>query len=1081
MEYQLTPVAAQTLVTEAEYNQGWMIANAGHVTISDRRRVPNLTVVTGWVMQSFVTLQLELVDSSVRFTSSCDEHPHDYSCHDVAALLVEATQLEGGGFIVSDTVADTPTWTTPQQPQWVRTLSRVLPRLEAEYDHYAVEEEPLGLILKVTSTQSFGGRKHLQLGARPARQGSRSPWVQTGVTWRGLPFDERFSKEQRRAVNELKLLTEDMQHQHYGHVWDIQDWITLNKLPGRDLIEAFDAMRKAGVAIVNGNSASRSEIKFESAPAHAYLDFQRDKNSLSIEAVLQTPEGQGENVLAIGEPPTLLVYSSNFLERAKELSLAPFKEAPMAAISDFIASERMLVPLSELRTFEKEYLQQLRQMAELRSTDSSYVIPEAPRPALVLDITSRLDEEAKKRAMTSRFTWNYPPKTPRQPAVEKEIIASIEEKLGGEHPLGQPTKQGSFPERGYTQSEGIDFLLYTMPLLEEHPDVQIPNAQALPVYQLHPEPARVKVQVAESGSDWFDLTVDVVIDGVKVPFAELLAALTAGEDYLVLSDAMVIPIGGEEFNALRQLVQEAGELGSVSGDSIRIHKLSIDWWQELVNLGIIEAQENQWLDAMQELTSGEALEPVNLPESFTASLRPYQEHGTAWLNFLRTHKLGGVLADDMGLGKTVQLLACLEQARVENPEQKFLVLAPTSVVGNWANEAARFAPQMRVKSITSTAKKAGESIIEQMGDAQLVITSYTIFRLAFEEFEQAGFSVMIMDEAQQIKNYASKGYKQARQIDVPCKLVVTGTPMENNLMELWALVSLSAPGLLGGQKAFKENYDKPIADGDTARLARLKKRLRPFVLRRTKEQVVPELPAKTEQVLEVELEPAHRKAYDRRFQRVRQEILGLVDDDVDSNRFKILQSLTLLRQLALDPSLVGEGTGPSAKLEMLRELMADAVAEGHKVLIFSQFTSFLSKARDVAAELGVEHGYLDGGTSGPKRKELIDGFTAGKFPLFFISLKSGGFGINLTAADYCILLDPWWNPAAEAQAIDRAHRIGQEKPVYVYRLVAKDTIESKVLALQAKKTALFNDVLGEDSDAAQSAVLGADDFLELME
>nr|WP_244652284.1 DEAD/DEAH box helicase [Glutamicibacter sp. FBE19] len=482
---------------------------------------------------------------------------------------------------------------------------------------------------------------------------------------------------------------------------------------------------------------------------------------------------------------------------------------------------------------------------------------------------------------------------------------------------------------------------------------------------------------------------------------------------------------------------------------------------------------------MNELTSGEELNPVELPESFKANLRPYQEQGLAWLNFLRTHSLGGVLADDMGLGKTVQLLACLEQARIENPGQKFLVLAPTSVVGNWINEAHRFTPNLKTRGITSTAKKAGQTVADQLGDAQLIVTSYAIFRLSYEEFEAAGFSVMIMDEAQQLKNHASKGYKQARQLPVPCKFVVTGTPMENNLLELWALVSLAAPGLLGAQNAFKDNYQKQISDGDKERLERLKSRLRPFVLRRTKEQVVPELPAKTEQILEVELEPNHRKAYDRRFQRVRQEVLGLVDD-VDSNRFKILQSLTLLRQLALDPSLVGEGDGASAKLELLREMIGDAVAEGHKILIFSQFTSFLTKAKEIAEELGIAHGYLDGSTSAAKRKELIEGFTDGQFPVFFISLKSGGFGINLTAADYCILLDPWWNPAAEAQAIDRAHRIGQEKPVYVYRLVAKDTIESKVLALQAKKTQLFNDVLGDEAQAGQQAALNADDFLALM-
>ncbi|RKS18002.1 helicase-like protein [Arthrobacter sp. AG1021] len=1073
MEYQLTPVAAQTLVTEGEYSQGWLMANSGQVTISDRRQMPGRSIVSGWVLRAFVVVQLSIEGTSISFSSRCDAHPEEYSCADVAALLVEATQIGSGGFAVSDVVRAEDTWKAPQAPQWERTLKRLLPQLPTGAEHENdLEEEPLGLILKVIPATRFG-RPTLNLNARPARRGTRSPWVQTGVSWRKLPFDGRFAKEQRRAANELVMLNERSQHDQYGHVWDATDWIILNNLPGKDLREAFDLIHETGIHIVNGNASNRSEVSLADLSGSAFLDLRRNDSGLTIEGIFRGPNGETDNVLALGNPPSMIAFADKPLDKAKNLSLAPLEDAVGPELRDLISAGAMMVPTKDIEDFETGYLNSLRQVAPVRSEDASYRVPQPARPVLQLQLAET------GTGLTMSFAWKYPPKSPRQKSVEREIISSVNDKLGGDQPLGQTTKNGVFPEQELSKSQAIEFVMYLLPLLEEHPDILITGHEQLPSYSLNSEPAKVSIEAGESTGDWFDLAVEVSINGMKVPFAELLSALTMGDEYLVLEDMTVIPIDGPEFHQLRQLVQEAGELGTVSGNSIRIHRLSIDWWQELVDLGIIEAQENQWLQTMSELTNGEQLEKIDLPDSFTAQLRPYQEQGAAWLNFLRTHSLGGVLADDMGLGKTVQLLAGLEQARTQNPEQKFLVIAPTSVVGNWVNEAHRFTPQMRVQSITSTAKKAGKSIVEQIGDAQLVVTSYAIFRLSFEEFEDAGFSVLILDEAQQLKNHTSKGYKQARQLSVPCKLVVTGTPMENNLMELWALVSLAAPGLLGGQKAFKDNYQKQISDGDSERLERLKKRLRPFVLRRTKEQVVPELPAKTEQVLEVELEPAHRKAYDRRFQRVRQEVLGLVDD-VDSNRFKILQSLTLLRQLALDPSLVDEGNAPSAKLEMLRELMADAVAEGHKILVFSQFTSFLGKAKDIAVELGIDHGYLDGATSGPKRKDMIDGFTDGQFPVFFISLKSGGFGINLTTADYCILLDPWWNPAAEAQAIDRAHRIGQTKPVYVYRLVAKDTIESKVLALQAKKTALFNDVLGEQTDAAQSSVLSADDFLALM-
>ncbi len=1071
MEFQLNFESLDLLVSDDELRAGRMYHKAGLVQDVDRYQRVSSSGVTGLVAGLEVVANFHIVGDRIEFEGFCSGHPSEKSCAEVAALLLEVLSDEDDPLIVSDIESDPYAWRRNAVPQWERNLNRLLPVPEDEID---IIEEPLGLILKILRTPRYGGDDLLTLQARPAKRGSKSPWVQSGVSWKSVAFDEHFPREQRRAVIELNRLREHAEKQKYGHFWEAKDWISLMEVPGRDLIAAFGELRDAGVAIINGATSGKAEVNFSEVQAQAYLDMRRGENGLTVEGILRGPVEEHTHLLPIGNPPALLAYSSKPLEKSKDWGLAEFAEPVSGELATFIASGVQFIPSTDVQRFEDSHLDRMRALAPLKSADVSYAIPEPPRPVLRLRVSSTAE------TVNLHYSWKYAPKATKQRSVEKEILASIKDKLGDDSALGQVNSQGIYEDRELTIDESIDFMVYTLPLLEEHPDILIEAQNQLPKYRILDTPATVSIEASENTGDWFDLTVEVTIDDIKVPFALLLAALTLRLDYLVLEDMTVIPIASEDFAQLRQLIAEAGELGKVEGNTIRVHKLSIDWWHELLDLGIIEAQHSQWLQNMNELSRGEELQKVQLPESFKANLRPYQEQGLSWLNFLRTHSLGGVLADDMGLGKTVQLLACLEQARLENPDQKFLVLAPTSVVGNWINEAHRFTPNLKTWGITSTAKKAGQTVADQLGDAQLIVTSYTIFRLSYEEFEAAGFSVMIMDEAQQLKNHTSKGYKQARQLPVPCKFVVTGTPMENNLMELWALVSMAAPGLLGGQNAFKDNYQKQIADGDKERLDRLKSRLRPFVLRRTKEQVVPELPAKTEQILEVELEPSHRKAYDRRFQRVRQEVLGLVDD-VDSNRFKILQSLTLLRQLALDPSLVGEGDGASAKLELLREMTGDAVAEGHKILIFSQFTSFLTKAKDIAVELGIDHGYLDGSTSGAKRKELIEGFTDGDFPVFFISLKSGGFGINLTAADYCILLDPWWNPAAEAQAIDRAHRIGQEKPVYVYRLVAKDTIESKVLALQAKKTQLFNDVLGDEAQAGQPAALSADDFLALME
>ena len=327
-----------------------------------------------------------------------------------------------------------------------------------------------------------------------------------------------------------------------------------------------------------------------------------------------------------------------------------------------------------------------------------------------------------------------------------------------------------------------------------------------------------------------------------------------------------------------------------------------------------------------------------------------------------------------------------------------------------------------------------------------------------------------------------------REIDAPTKIALTGTPLENNLMELWSILSIVCPGLLGHPGRFAEFYQKPVErDGDSERLALLRRRVAPFMVRRTKESVASDLPEKVEQVLDVELLPRHRAVYDRLLARERARVLGLVEN-LDGHRFEVLRSLTVLRQAALDVSLVGAGEPgaappggtarpvPSSKLEVLFEMLEDILAEGHSVLIFSQFTQFLGRVRDGLEARSVAHSYLDGRTR--RRQEQIDAFTRGETQVFLISLKAGGFGLNLTAADYCILLDPWWNPAAEAQAVDRAHRIGQTKQVMVYRMVASDTIEEKVMRLKEGKSALFSSVL--DGGAAGGAGLSAADVRELL-
>jgi SNF2 family DNA or RNA helicase len=467
-------------------------------------------------------------------------------------------------------------------------------------------------------------------------------------------------------------------------------------------------------------------------------------------------------------------------------------------------------------------------------------------------------------------------------------------------------------------------------------------------------------------------------------------------------------------------------------------------------------------------------------------LRPYQQTGYDWLSFLYDSALGGVLADDMGLGKTVQSLALVARAVAdrrlpggETGRPRFLVIAPTSVVPNWTAEAARFVPDVRVVAVSETTRRSGRTIVQTVGDADLVITSYALFRLEAEAYRSVPWAGMLLDEAQFVKNRNAATHTAVRSLDVPFKLAITGTPMENSLMDLWSVFSIVAPGLFPSPTGFAEAYQRPIErEGDPERLAQLRRRIRPLMLRRTKRAVAADLPDKVEQVLEVELHPEQRAVYDRLLARERQRVLGLIDE-FGRNRFAIFRALTTLRQAALDAALVDPELDdvPSTKLDLLEELLGDALDEGHRVLVFSQFTRLLGRVRRRLDAADIGYAYLDGSTV--RREEAIQRFRGGDADVFLVSLKAGGFGLNLAEADYCILLDPWWNPAAEEQAIDRAHRIGQTRSVHVYRLVAKDTIEQKVMALKAAKAELFDAVM-EDAEGSAGAAITAEDVRELL-
>ncbi|MGE0608810.1 MAG: SNF2-related protein, partial [Pirellulales bacterium] len=553
-----------------------------------------------------------------------------------------------------------------------------------------------------------------------------------------------------------------------------------------------------------------------------------------------------------------------------------------------------------------------------------------------------------------------------------------------------------------------------------------------------------------SGVDWFELDTTFDFEGIGANLPELLAALRRGDGFVELSDGSRGMLPDDWLKKYAPLA----EMGEAEDGKLRFKPT-----QAALLDALLAAQPDADIDAgfaawRKKLRSFDGIKVGEQPKTFVGQLRDYQREGLGWLEFLRDFRFGGCLADDMGLGKTIQVLAMLERRRTRSlskgEERKpSLVVVPKSLITNWVQEAGRFAPQMKVLDYTGT-ERAGER--DRLDDYDLIVTTYGTLRLDVAHLQDRVFDYAILDEAQAIKNSDSLASKASRLIKADHRLAMTGTPIENHLGELWSLFEFLNPGMLGRSSALKlfTASGKEKQDGALELLAQS---LRPYLLRRTKEQVLKELPEKTEQTLYCDLEPPQRKLYNELRDHYRALLTKTIEvKGLKQSKIHVLEALLRLRQAACHPGLLDKKkvNDPSAKLDTLMEQLEEVRAEGHKVLVFSQFTSLLSIVRKRLDKEAIVYEYLDGKTT--KRQAKVDRFqTDPDCGLFLISLKAGGLGLNLTAADYVYILDPWWNPAVEAQAVDRAHRIGQTKPVFAYRLIARGTVEEKILELQGSK------------------------------
>ncbi len=577
-----------------------------------------------------------------------------------------------------------------------------------------------------------------------------------------------------------------------------------------------------------------------------------------------------------------------------------------------------------------------------------------------------------------------------------------------------------------------------------------------------------------TGIDWFDVHASVKFDGASAALPELLEAFRQRRQFVVLDDGSQGVLPEEWIQRYAPLL----EIAEQQGESFRFRKCQALLLDALVAEQATLSCDRDFTEYCDRLQRFSGIESATAPSQFVGELRPYQEEGLAWLGFLQDFHLGGCLADDMGLGKTVQVLALLQARRQtrskrRKPHRTSLVVVPKSLVFNWLEEAARFTPQLRLIDYTGPQR---HDRLAELAKADVVLTTYGTLRRDILELKPISFDYAILDEATAIKNHHSQASKAARLIQADHRLAMTGTPVENHLGELWSLFEFLNPGMLGRQVSFRQLLNTSAEDEAT--LATLRAALRPFILRRTKEQVLTELPEKTEQTLYCDMTARQRRHYHELRDHYRAQVTDKVNRlGLKRSKIHVLEALLRLRQIACDPRLLDPQETSGAKLELLLERLEEVVERGHKALVFSQFTSLLALVRESVEARGWDFEYLDGRTRA--RAEHVHRFQSDAgCQLFLISLKAGGHGLNLTAADYVFILDPWWNPAVEAQAIDRAHRLGQTRRVVAYRIICRDTVEDKIVQLQQTKREVAEAIISADQSLISR--LTADDLRLLL-
>jgi SNF2 family DNA or RNA helicase len=833
----------------------------------------------------------------------------------------------------------------------------------------------------------------------------------------------------------------------------------------------------------NDGEPAWREIEMVPEPASVLFHFRRNSDNThyfpTIKCQNEKVEFQYKNAIIICESPAWMIVNGKLYSFEKNVDGKKLKP--------FLNKKFIVIPKQVEETYYRKFVAPLVANFDVYAKGFEIETEHFPaEPVLTfskLSSTQQLQEGDDKLMFELSFT--YGPYNYRATKIQ-EVSVNLEKRPDGYifhrvkrnvkvekrfieflNQLGLTLKQG-FAALG--KAKAFSWLQQNKKALEE---------KGFKIRQTQLENKRyflgqsyISIDVREN-IDWFDIHTVVRFGSYEIPFVQLRKLILAKKNEVTLPNGEIGVIPEHWFKEYSELFAFMEEQESSSEMKLKKHHLALVQELERMELAVVTMSQK-----LQGLKHFDEIEDIPLPKAFKGNLRPYQKAGYNWLLFLNKFNFGGCLADDMGLGKTVQTLAILQSQKEKGSTNASLLIMPTSLIYNWQMEARKFTPKLKVFIYTGTNRIKDTA---QFDGYDLVLTSYGITRLDIETLKQYMFNYIILDESQAIKNPNSHIARAVKQLNSKYRLILTGTPLENSTLDLWSQMTFINPGLLGNQSYFKSEFLNPIEkQQDDKKTHKLNTIIKPFILRRHKSQVATELPEKVESIKYCTMTTMQEEYYEESKSYYRNKILQSIEEHgVNKSQFLLLQGLTRLRQIANHPKLVDqEYAGDSGKMEDVIHMLNNAISKGHKILVFSQFVKHLSLLKTYLLNNHIPFSYLDGATK--DRQQQVDNFQNQKhIKVFLISLKAGGLGLNLTKADYVFLLDPWWNPAIEAQAIDRAHRIGQENKVFTYKFITKGTVEEKILALQKNKLKLAQDLITIDEGFVKT--LSKDDIETLLQ